>query len=216
MTQLRDALQVVADAEAALRRLLEAAVAEQRYVDVAEIAHMAAVVAKLRGETTSAPTSSDAAPAASATVASDSRMTGISVAYASAPTDDSQSRDARVAKGREVYPRFEREADRLIKIGWSKKDRRAYEHRAPKSVIGIVGKALSSKRPGKVFTMDQFLPFKDSSGAEIPSYQAYLVLAWLRDLRIVQRRGKEGYVLRNGALDDTGLEQLWVSTTARD
>ena len=113
------------------------------------------------------------------------------------------------------YPRFERDGDRLIKIGWSKRDERVYEHRAPRETVFVVTSALSSKRSKKVFTMDQVLPLNDNAGHEIPSYQAYLASAWLRSIGVVQRRGKDGYAVANGSLESSKVERLWNDIPAR-
>jgi hypothetical protein len=103
-----------------------------------------------------------------------------------------------------------------VKIGWSKRDERVYEHRAPREVVFLVSTAISTKvKPKAVFTMDQILPVNDEAGAEVPSYQAYLALAWLRSLGLVQRKGKEGYALANGALDNSKLQRLWNSVPGR-
>jgi hypothetical protein len=116
----------------------------------------------------------------------------------------------------EDFPRFERDGDKLVKIGWSKRDERVYEHRAPRDIVFLVSTAISTRvKPKAVFTMEQILPVNDGSGTEVPSYQAYLALAWLRSLGLVQRKGKEGYALANGALDNAKLQRLWSSVPDR-
>ena len=49
------------------------------------------------------------------------------------------------------------------------------------------------------------MPVPDSAGGEIPSYQVYLTLAWLRHVGAVEKKGRSGYVLRSG-LD---LDAIW-------
>lgn len=103
-----------------------------------------------------------------------------------------------------------------MKIGWSKRDERVYEHRAPREIVFLVSAAISMKvKPKGVFTMDQVLPVNDNAGNEVPSYQAYLALAWLRSIELVQRRGKEGYALTDGPLDVPKLQHLWNSIPDR-
>jgi hypothetical protein len=95
-----------------------------------------------------------------------------------------------------MYPRFERHGDKLVKIAWSKKDRREYEHRASAEVIFRVAELFQSDRaPATPFKMDTLMPFKTRSGAEIPSYQAYLALAWFRSLGAIEPRGENGYAI---------------------
>ena len=63
--------------------------------------------------------------------------------------------------------------------------------------------------------MDQILPLRKKDGSETPSYQAYLVLAWLRSLDIVERKGEGGFAVADVALDDKMLARLWDSIPKR-
>lgn len=137
-----------------------------------------------------------------------------------APNDKGSKGNSRINPKRERgksasddYPRFERQRDRLIKIGWSKKDGSEYEHRAPLGAVHAVASAVVEigKRK-KCFEVDDALPIKGADGSEIPSYQTYLVLAWLRESGVVERQGKDGYRLVNvHEFDD-----LWSQTPERD
>lgn len=51
---------------------------------------------------------------------------------------------------------------------------------------------------GTVVSMDGVLPLSADDGSEIPDYQSYLCLAWLRSIGVVDQQGKEGYVLGDG------------------
>jgi len=203
MGNLDDASRILLEAERSLRTLLEAALSEQRYSDVAAIATIVDAVARLQRQQTA-----DTGPI----------REGGATAGASAVVHSNQPRPAspsgrarRAARGAE-FPRFERDGDKLVKLGWSKRDERIYEHRAPRDIVFMVSTAISGKvKPRAVFTMDQVLPIKDEQGHEVPSYQAYLALAWLRSLGIVNRKGKEGYTLTNGTLDVPTLQRLWTS-----
>jgi hypothetical protein len=113
------------------------------------------------------------------------------------------------------YPRFEREPDRLVKIGWSKRDKKEYEHRASQEVVELVADALIARADGKLFTMDSVLPLKTADGNEVPSYQAYLVLGWLRSGGAIQRRGRDGYVINAGGLDGSVVDALWSALPTR-
>lgn len=111
-----------------------------------------------------------------------------------------------------TYPRFEREGDRLVKIGWSKKDDREYEHKAPRSAVNAVCSALAKRgKRAPSLTMDTLLPVKDEEGQEVPSYQAYLVVAWLRQLGIVERTGKDGYSVNAAQVVPEEIETQWSS-----
>ena len=45
--------------------------------------------------------------------------------------------------------------------------------------------------------MEDVLPLHDEEHAEIPSYQVYLSLAWLREIRAVAQHGRDGYSVRS-------------------
>jgi len=114
------------------------------------------------------------------------------------------------------YPRFEREASRLVKIGWSKRDGRPYEHKAPREVINLVERAvLREAKDNGDFVIDEIMPVKGADALEVPSYQVYLVIAWLRDLGFVERRGKVGYRVNRQLLTKPRVEAAWASLTSR-
>jgi len=121
----------------------------------------------------------------------------------------------RQAARRTEYPRFERDGERLTKLGWSKKDRRVYEHRATKEVVAAVSKQLSERTTDGQFRMEDVVPFLSSDGSEIPSYQSYLTLAWLRHMGVVEKRGNDGYALLERSLDDERFEECWKATPIR-
>ena len=68
---------------------------------------------------------------------------------------------------------------------------------------------------GKTFVMEDLLPVHDNAGEEIPSYQIYLALAWLRHTGAVEKKGRDGYVLRNSELSDGGFEEYWATLPMR-
>lgn len=114
------------------------------------------------------------------------------------------------------YPRFEKDGRRLVKLGWSKKNKKAYEHRVPhETVVGFVHHLSSIVDQGQVFEVEKILPVRDSSGDEIPAYQIYVTLAWLRESGAVEKKGRDGYVLRDGSLPDGGVDKYWESLPAR-
>jgi DNA-binding transcriptional ArsR family regulator len=102
-----------------------------------------------------------------------------------------------------------RAGDRLVKIGWSKRDRRAYEHRATRTAVLAVLDAVAAKiRPGKRFELDGIGEVSDATGKAVPTYQVYLTLRWLRDLGIISKRGKSDYVLTRVATR-SDIETSW-------
>jgi hypothetical protein len=203
MGPLEQAALILQQTERSLRSLIETALSEQRYSEVAAIATIVDAVAKLQGQQTADDKATEKPGMTNVAL---SRVHGNRPKAATAT-----GRERRAAKAAE-YPRFERDGDKLVKLGWSKRDERIYEHRAPREVVFLVSTAISGKvKPKTVFTMDHVLPIKDARGQEVPSYQAYLALGWLRSLGIINRKGKEGYTLTNGTLDGPTLQRLWTS-----
>ncbi len=108
------------------------------------------------------------------------------------------------------YPRFLRDGDHLVKLAWSKKERKPYEHRAPKvAVQTLLDASQKRKGEGKQFEAADVLPLMTVTGEEYPSYKSYLALSWLRHVGIVTKIGREGYVLRPGEATTEKLESFW-------
>lgn len=108
-----------------------------------------------------------------------------------------------------TLPRFERDGDRLVKVAWSKRDRREYEHRAPREVVFFLLDAVRrNKGEGALFESQHILPLVEN-GREIPSYQAYLVLAWLREEGIIRKKGRNGYILKPQTATAERIDELW-------
>jgi len=183
---LATAAETISGAEARLRQLMEAALAKQQYTEVARLASLAEGLLNLM----KVARNGDGSPLrvieshASPDLASPSANTEIPVTLGAPRQSD---------RG---YPRFERQGDRLVKLAWSKKDRREYEHRATADVIFRIAELFERDRaPGAPFMMDSLMPFKTRKGEDIPSYQAYLALAWFRLLGVIESRGKDGYAV---------------------
>lgn len=183
---------------------MEEALKQQRYRDIAEVARLADGVARLlqRQLPTVSPHRDRTVPAQSSPLK---------------PMQPGGAASSKRKKKKVEYPRFERDGDRLVKIGWSKKNKEAYEHRAPREVIIAFARHLANRvEPGHVFAMEELFPIPDVvTGDEIPTYQAYLTLAWLREAKAIEKKGRDGYVLRNGSLADGGLDELWDNLPKR-
>lgn len=127
------------------------------------------------------------------------------------------SRAARRTK-RQAYPKFIRRGDRLVKVGWSKSQKREYEHKAPQhAVFAFAHHLRNNTRDGKIFKVEPLLPVPDNQdGGELPAYQAYLALAWLRDAGLVEKRGRDGYSASHADLTDKKITQQWNVLTSED
>lgn len=205
---------VLRAAEKALRGLMAEALKGESYRDLGLMAPVADKLAEIRRDLRpeEALDRPPLEPAAART-----RATTVRKERRSAPKPATNAAIARKAvEGPEsdvsIYPRFEREGDRLVKVGWSKRDARAYEHKAPKAAVLLFArKVREAVLPGAVFSMEQLLPVADEHGEQQPSYQAYVALAWLRVARVIERRSKDGYTYIAGALELGNLDRLWTA-----
>src|SRR6266567_3543667 len=119
MDTIQDARRVLSATEASLRQLIEQGLKEQRYSEIVEIAKLADGVARLL-HTPQAAFASPPEITANAT---------------SLPSPISRASSAKRIPTKRDYPRFERDGDRLVKIGWSKRRKGLYEHRASRQAV---------------------------------------------------------------------------------
>lgn len=206
MDTIREALTVLSSAESSLRKLIEKGLRGQSYLEVAEVARMADGVARLLGNISTSSANGMSKPFAVDT----SPRKGAS--FRVAPV---QKRPKTTSK---EFPRFERDDDKLVKIGWSKKNKACYEHRASHSVVVAFAQHLVNHvQEGKVFAVEDLTPVPDIvNSGEIPAYQVYLALAWLRKAGAIDKKGRDGYVLRRGALTTENMEKLWAAVPIRN
>lgn len=206
MDTIREALTVLSKAESSLRKLIEKGLRDQSYLEVAEVARMADGVARLLGKISTSSTNDTSKP----------------LAVDMSPTKGASLRVAPVQKRPKTtskeFPRFERDGDKLVKIGWSKKNKSSYEHRASHAVVVAFAQHLANHiQEGKVFAVENLTPVPDIvNSGEIPAYQVYLVLAWLRRTGAIDKKGRDGYILRRGALTTESMERMWTSVPARN
>jgi len=205
MKYITDAKKAVLALERDLQEFLTNAVREGAYDDVAEIAVLASSLREMMAKLSIAPT-----------------MVNIESFEVLPPPPKVRPR----VVTREVvptqrgagnqYPKFLRDGDRLIKLGWSKKDRREYEHKAPADVCKAICFRLADAVEGQVFRMEDFFPIANADGQEIPTYQSYLVLAWLRSLSLIERTAKDGYRWTTSSFDEAAFAEAWNKTSTRD
>jgi len=182
------ALELVRDCESRLRVLISEAAAAGELEELKAVADLAMALRK------SVPTDAGHPPqkGAPATVS------------APAPTK-------RQSRG-QVYPRFEVTADRLVKIGWSKRERAEYEHKVPKPIAQAAFSALLKGAGSGPFRMEDLFPLLVFEGKMIPSYQSYLVLSWLRNIKLIDKVGKDSYRWAAKGIDDESFEEFWGAT----
>lgn len=111
------------------------------------------------------------------------------------------------------YPKFFRRGDELVKVGWSRTERKEYYHRAPRAAIdALVAVVQQIGARGKIFTSDDFLPLKDSAdGSDFPAYQPYVAMAWLKQLGLVHQHGRRGgYSLVRDRATESTVGDAWA------
>jgi hypothetical protein len=212
MNTLQDAIAAIRTAEASLSKQLQKAIESQDYSAarrlVDAIASIAAARVKLgaQGDT---PTDHVASETFAAFAETDQGQIVRDVTPASAWVPNVRNRASR-------YPVFERDSTRLIKIGWSSKEKRPYEHRVALEVVREVCMGLAkAAHGGPLLKMEKIQPLKSSNGTEIPSYQVYLVLKWLQQVKAVVRKGIDGYVFADPNMSTETVERLLSSTLER-
>lgn len=178
------AIGILRDCEHALRSLLSAAAAEGDYAEVQKLAELAQTVAALAAEQGRVESAPDGAPVGTA-------------------------KPAKTVK--EAFPQFFRRGDELVKVGWSKKEKRKYHHRAPRRVVSAVATAVRSLgNRGRSFTGNALLPLADPDGGVFVPYQVYVALAWLAHLGLVKTIGQRGgYALPSEKSLDAALTAAW-------
>jgi len=93
------------------------------------------------------------------------------------------------------YPKFLRWKDQLVKIGWSRRAKKEYQHKAPRRVVDcLISRLVEIAENSCMFTTEDVLPLRDpSDNTEIPTYQVYVCLAWLRHEGLIEQDGRQGY-----------------------
>jgi hypothetical protein len=98
--------------------------------------------------------------------------------------------------GRGKYPKFEVKNDSLVRIGWSKKEKREYTHKVPKRVLYETVEVMGRLAQGETgpFMAEKIIEQVNNADSEaIPSYQIYVVIGFLRKLNCIKQIGREGY-----------------------
>ena len=116
----------------------------------------------------------------------------------------------RPAKAKAGYPKFYVRDDSLIKEGWSKKSNRAYTHRVPadayrRAIAALQQAGGNDERP---LTTDVLRDDSNlDAGNSLPTYQFYVVLAFLKANGVIRQVGRKGYVIP-GDLEENAIE-IW-------
>lgn len=190
------------EAEGEMRRILSDAAKAGDYNSVVKLASWARQLTEMMGEPPLALHSRGALTAPSRTTSAVGRS---AVLKAKSPRGQRSS-----------YPTFHRQNDRLVRVAWSKREKKEYEHKTPRAALEVVATAVAELgSDGRIFTMEEVLPVADSEGVEIPSYQAYVALSFLRNAGLVEQHGRQGYSIPRATELKTDLESLWLDLPKR-
>lgn len=193
----KSAANVLRKAESGLAKLATDAATERGY-DLAEellrVARtLAAMADKLEGSPAH-PQGNGAAPS-------------VASAPARSEDGDDEALDA---------PVFARHEDFLIKTAKSRGDGNSYEHKAPRSAVDALLASISEKATKKgEFKTGRVFPLIDATGEKMPSYQGYLALRWLRQIGLIQRVGRQRYLMAPGRDPVSSVEAAWESLQQR-
>ncbi len=111
----------------------------------------------------------------------------------------------------ESYPRFYRQGDQLIRVAWSKREKKEYLHKAWYTTMKALVAAMSENgADGRVFSTGEILPVHDSTdGSKVPDYQAYVVISLLKQTGLIDLHGRQGYSIRRVAQFKEDVEAVW-------
>lgn len=207
MDTLQRTLKILNDSEVALAALAGESAKEASYDVAAVLIDLAKDVANLAAKSRA---QLDPAARTSIKQATDLRATTLKTT----PMAHSQIK-GRPKKGQ--YPKFLREGDSLVKLGWSPSEKAEYEHKSPRKTLPLLIAAISKiASNGKRFSMDKVLPLVDPIDSNrVPDYQVYLCLAWLKNLGFLTQHGRQGYSLTTRAPIEPLIETHWAALPAR-
>ncbi len=185
---------ILEEAEESLRALVTSAAAKGEYDAIVELARTARAIEALR-----VPGPEVSSETVTAKLAANGALSKPSL-----------------QAGRKTYPQFFRADEFLVKVGWSKRHRAEYEHRAPRPVLVALVSALEKRGKHTTrFSSDDIFPLRDSRDDDIPGYQGYVCLAWLAFIGAVERQGRQGYrIVAKRPLRDL-VEEQWTAVPER-
>jgi len=194
------AFQILSAAEEQLRKVMSEAANKGDYSAVMQLTAWAQKLSEL-GETYETPTSGKAMKVA------------IIDNHTQRTSGKSKKRVAKRGRSSNLYPKFYKRGENLIKVGWSKRLKKEYQHSSPNRYLLLLGRKLGDI-PGsnKLITMDDVFPIIDSSDeSEVPGYQVYLCFAFLKKLELIRPHGRQGYSLETPAADLLGrIKAAWL------
>lgn len=114
------------------------------------------------------------------------------------------------------YPKFKVKNETLIRIGWSRKQRREYTHKAPRLVFEQTVKAMTalSQSGAGPFLAENIIEQANSNESDaIPSYQIYVVIGLLKQTNCIKQIGRDGYYIPTELVEKA--EEKWIELSNR-
>lgn len=214
--QLRKAADILKRCEQELQEILREAAATGDYEPLLRVAEWTRKVAVLASDAEctalTAGVSDNTRAAAIGSTDSKSRKRNISTVRTTTSLAKSSTRNLqkKTIRDKAAYPKFVKRRDHLIKVAWSRKEKKEYQHKVPHSTVLLFVDAIAEAgKDGRVVQMSDLLPIREPDGSEIPSYQSYLVLAWLRSAGLVDQHGRQGYSIRCSDTLQSAVKPGW-------
>src|SRR4051794_1802913 len=91
------------------------------------------------------------------------------------------------------YPKFFREGDKLVKIGWSKKKGGEYRHICYIENVILMASRIAEMGAGGGPV--KYTEIKKDLGTAATNYHIYTAIDWLLEIGLLRREGLEGYVV---------------------
>jgi hypothetical protein len=109
-----------------------------------------------------------------------------------------------------AYPQFYRQGEELIRLAWSRREKKEYRHKTPHWALRALIKAIAARgAEGRVFSTDEFLPIQDGAEGVVPNYQAYVGISLLKQTGLIDQHGRQGYSIPRPAQFVDGVEAVW-------
>jgi hypothetical protein len=177
---MKQAHGILRDAEVKLCELIPKALAGRRDEEAGRLMELARLLADAR---------------CSPAEASPGKRTGATAAADRSPRPERKRKPK--ARKTSAYPKFLREGNALLKLGWSRKSNAEYEHRAPReAVLAVAARVAEVATTTSRFTVEDLGEVRVGGGdAAISSCQVYLCVAWFRRAGLVVQHGRRGYSL---------------------
>jgi hypothetical protein len=192
-TFMKQAHGILREAEARICELIPKAIAGRRDEEARQLMELARLLADAR-----------CSPACACPHADRQANSGSADVDTSPGPQLERKRRAKARKKRKAspYPKFFREGNALLKLGWSRKGKSEYEHRAPREAVLAIAAQVAevASRGDSVtasrFTVEDLGDVRIAQGDEpISGCQIYLCIAWFRRAGLVVQHGRRGYSL---------------------